>query len=232
VTLARRIDPKSIRKEIQSLATELHEMRDKADKKLVRLSNLVATVSELKLFREWKHPKTGKNYKTFDSWLGAEVRESRSSVYRFIGVRQYLKSLPDSKLEEIGIMRCFELVKIAREQPTMLPRFLKEIEKNPQLEVVTLKAMVSNTLAGGEFDSGEYESIEFVVKKEDAPYVHKALAVMQAVEAVANPDAPSGRGVHLVSLCQEYLSGREQVAILKNLEEAGAFNKAAWKIEE
>lgn len=226
------VDSSAIRKEIQSLADKLHDMRGEADKKLARLSNLVATVSELKLFREWKHPKTRKYYKTFDSWLSAEVRESRSSVYRFIGVRQHLKSIPDSRLESIGASRCFELVKVAREKPTMLPRFLKEIEKNPELEVVTLRAMVSNTLAGGHFDSGEYESIEFVVKKEDAPYVHKTLAVMQAVEPVSNPEAASGRGVHLISICQEYLSGREQVAILRNLEEAGAFSKAAWKIEE
>jgi len=225
------VDSKAIRREIQLLADELHDMRGKADRKLARLSNLVATVSKLKLFREWKNPK-GKFYKTFDSWLSSEVRESRSSVYRFIGVRQHLKSLSDSRLESIGASRCFELVKVARDKPKMLPRFLKEIEKNPELEVVTLRAMVSNTLAGGAFDSGEYESIEFVVKKEDAPYVHKTLAVMQAVEPVSNPDAASGRGVHLISICQEYLSGRDQVAILKSLEEAGAFNRAAWKIEE
>jgi hypothetical protein len=228
--LARNSD--AIRKQIQELTSWLRETRDKADKKIVTLAILVTKVQQQKLYKEWKDPHTKKFYKTFGGWMHAEIKESRANVYRFIGVREHLKNIPDKKLEEIGNTRCFELVKIARDKPSMLGRFIKAIEKKPDMPVITLRTMVANTLAGGGFDSGQYDSIEFVVKREDAPYVHKALAVMQAVDAVSNPETPSGRGVHLIGLCQEYLSGREQVSILKRLEEAGAFSHAAWKIEE
>jgi hypothetical protein len=86
-------------------------------------------------------------------------------------------------------------------------------------------------LAGSHPDSGRYDRIEFAVKTEDAAYVFKALAVMQALEAVDNSETAAGRGVHLVSLAQEYLSGRDQTKILKKLEEAGAFSKSAFAVE-
>jgi hypothetical protein len=227
-----KIDSDKIRKEIQELTGRLREIKGEAEHKIVRLANQVFLVQKHELYLHWKDPATGKLYTGFDSWLRAEVSESRSSVYRFLGIKEHLSDVPDETLEKIGSSRCFELVRVAREKPSMLPRFLKDLEKDPEIPLFTIQQRVVNTLAGSHPDSGRYDRIEFAVKVEDAPYVFKALAVMQALEAVDNPETAAGRGQHLISLAQEYLSGREQTKILKKLEEAGAFSKSAFAIEE
>lgn len=223
-----------IRKEIVGLVTELHDMREKADKKLVRLSDLVHKVQKEQLFRNWTNPKTRKLFTSFEDWIREDVRQSKASVYRFIGVKEHLK-LPDSTLEKIGASRCFELVKVAKEKPKMLQRIVKEIDKNPDLPLFTLQQMVTSVLSGGHFDSGQYERIDFAVKVEDSDDVHKAFVVMQSMEPVKNPEAASGRGLHLLNLCQEFLSQKEARAALKRLEDAGAFKvngNSNFRIEE
>lgn len=224
-------DGSKIRKEVIDLSKWLHATRDETEKKFMRLANLVHQVQRRQLFRSWIDPATKKPYRSFDSWLFSEVGQSRASVYRYLGLKDYLKNVPDGVLEEIGSSRCFELAKVGREKPSLLPRFLKEIKEHPDLPVVSLRNMVANSLAGGSFDSGHYEEICFVVKCEDLPYVHKALAVMQAMDAVENPDTVAGRGVHLVSLAQSFLSGNEESKILKQLEDVGAFSKTPFKVE-
>jgi hypothetical protein len=202
------------------------------ERDVVGLANRTFLVQKYQLFRLRINPATKKKYATFTEWISNEVHSSRASNFRFLGVKKYLSEVPNETLEEIGKSRCFELAKVGREKPSLLPRFLKEIEKHPEIPVVSLHNMVANSLAGGTFDSGRYEEISFVVKAEDLAYVKKALAVMQAMEAVENPDTAAGRGVHLVSLSQEFLSGKEESKILKQLEAAGAFNgKSAFKVE-
>jgi len=226
------VNSNKIRAEIQELAGWLRKTRDEGESKIVRLAGLVLTVQEKKLYREWKDPATKKFYPSFDSWLRAEIKESRASIYRFMGVKEYLKSVPIETLETIGSSRCFELAKVGREKPSLLPRFLKEIKEHPDIPVVSLRSMVANSLAGGSFDSGRYEEVCFVVKSEDMAYVKRALVVMQAEEAVESPDTAAGRGVHLVSLCQEYLAGDEAARVLKALEEAGAFKNTPFTMED
>jgi hypothetical protein len=212
----------AIRGEIKTLVDDLATMRKQVESKVVRLSNLVAKVRDKQMFREWINPKTRKPFKSFEDWIKVEVKASKASVYRFIGVKEHL-NLPDETLEMIGTSRAFELVKVAKEKPKMLPRIVKEIEKHPDMSVFTVQQMVTNVIEGHNFDSGQYERMDFALKVEDVPMVRKAFAVMQAIEPVKNPEAASGRGLHLVSLCQEYLSGREEREMLKRLEDAGAF---------
>jgi len=231
--LAKKIDHSALRKKIKDLSDELQQLHDKAEHKLVELSNLVHKVQKGQLFREWTNPETRKPFNSFEDWIRVDVKQSKASVYRFIGVKEHLK-LPDKTLELIGSSRCFELVKVAKEKPKQLARFVKEIEKNPALPFFSLQQMVANTIAGHHFDSGRYERMDFAIKVEDLDEVKKAFAVMQALEPVKNPEAASGRGLHLVSLCQEFLSGREERETLKRLEKAGAFvnGNINFKIEE
>lgn len=224
----------ALRKEIKDLADELQELHDKVEHKLVRLSNLVHKVQQKQLFREWINSETKKPFKSFEDWIKVDVRQSKASVYRFIGVKTHLK-LPDKTLEMIGTSRCFELVKVAKDKPKQLARIVKEIEKKPDMPLFTLQQMVTNVMSGQHFDSGEYRRWEFAVKVEDETDVVKAFAVLQAMDPVKNPEAPSGRGLHLVNLCQDLLCGREEREILKRLEKAGAFtngNATNFKIEE
>jgi hypothetical protein len=219
-----------IRKEIKELSTWLLSTHEEAQHKMVRLANLVATVQKKQLWREWKNPKTGKLFTTFDSWIDIELRQSKASVYRFIGVKEHL-DLPDSTLEMIGKSRCFELVKVAKEKPKLLPRIVQEIKKNPDMPVFTLQQIVTNAIAGHHFDSGEYQRLDFAIKVEDIKEVNQAFMVMQAIEPVKNPEAASGRGLHLVNLCREYLSGKEERKVLKRLEDGGAFKNGNTNFE-
>jgi hypothetical protein len=232
MTALARVDGDKIRKEIQDLTGRLREIKDEQEHKIIRLTNRVYTVQKQELYLKWKDPATNKFYVGFDQWLRAEIRESRASIYRFLGVKKYLNDVSDETLEKIGGSKCFELVRVAREKPSMLPKFLKDLEKNPEIPLFTIQQRVVNTLAGVHPDSGRYERIEFAVRSEDASYIFKALAVIQAIEAVDNPESATGRGVHLLSIFQDYLSGREQAKILKKLEEAGAFSKSAFAIVE
>jgi len=220
-----------IRKEIHEIRDELRSMRSRGERKIVRLANLVATVQTKKLYKMWRDPSTRKAYTTFGSWMHAEIQESRASVYRFIGVREHLKEIPNETLEEFGSTKCFELVKVAREKPAMLPHFVKALKKNPEIPLYTLQQQVTNTLAGAHMDSGRYERFDFAVRVEEAITITKALAVMQAIEAVQNPETAAGRGIHLVSICEEYLSGNKETKVLAQLEKAGAFSKAVFEVE-
>lgn len=222
----------ALRKEIKELADELADIREKAEHKVVRLANLVHRVQKTQAFREWINPQTKKTFTSFEDWIKIDVRQSKSSVYRFIGVREHLhKHVPDETLEMIGESRCFELVKIAKEKPKLLPRIVKEIEKNPKMTVFALQQMTTNAIAGHHFDSGEFRRWDFAIKVEDEVEVRQAFAVMQAMEPVKNPDAASGRGLHLVNLCREYLSGKEERKTLKRLEDAGAFKNGNTNFE-
>jgi hypothetical protein len=222
----------ALRKQIRELADELAEIREKAEHKVVRLANLVHRVQKTQVFREWINPQTKKPFTSFEDWIKVDVRQSKSSVYRFIGVKEHLnKHVSDETLEMIGESRCFELVKIAKEKPKQLTRIVKEIEKNPKMTVFALQQMTANVLEGNHFDSGQYERLDFAVKVEDAVEVKQAFAVMQALEPVKNPDAASGRGLHLVNLCREYLSGKEERKALRRLEDAGAFKNGNTNFE-
>jgi hypothetical protein len=220
----------ALRKEIKELVGELAEIREKVEHKVVRLSNLVHKVQKGQLFRGWTNPETKKLFTSFEDWLHVELRQSKASVYRFIGVKEHLK-LPDATLELIGTSRCFELVKVAKEKPKLLPRIVQEIEKNPDMPIFTLQQIVTNAIAGHHFDSGEYQRLDFAIKVEDIKEVNQAFAVMQAIEPVKNPEAASGRGLHLVNLCREYLSGKEERKVLKRLEDGGAFRNGNTNFE-
>jgi hypothetical protein len=220
----------ALRKEIKDLSNELVEIREKVEHKVVRLSNLVHKVQKSQVFRQWVNPQTKKFFTSFEDWIRIDVKQSKSTVYRFIGVKEHLK-LPDETLEMIGESRCFELVKVAKEKPKQLSRIVKEIEKNPKMTVFALQQMTANAIAGHHFDSGEFRRWDFAIKVEDEVEVKQAFAVMQAMEPVKNPDAASGRGLHLVNLCREYLSGKEERKTLKRLEDAGAFKNGNTNFE-
>lgn len=229
-TLAK-IDSSKIRKEIQTLSARLHAIREEADHGLVRLSNLVYTVQQKQLFREWVDPNTKKPFTSFETWIKVDTGQSKASIYRFIGVKEHLK-FADSTLESLGACKCFELVKVAKEKPKILSRLVDHLKKNPDIPLYTVQQLATNAIHGRSWDSGTYERIDFAVKTEDAPVVRKALAVMQAVDGVDHPETAAGRGTLLVSILQDYLSGHEEAKVLTKLEKAGAFNNSSFIVEE
>jgi hypothetical protein len=226
-------DSLKIRKEIQDLSHWLQSTREEAEHKIVRLTNLVHRVQRDQLYKDWEDPAVKKPYRSFQAWIESEVGVSRAQVYRLIDVKEHLK-LSERTLEEFGSSRCFELVKVAKERPKLLARFVEALKKKPDTPLYAVQQMVTNAVASGHFDSGAYERFSFAVKVEDALTIRKALMVIQAQEPAKNPDTDAARGTHLVVLCQEFLLGKEEQRILKKLEEAGAFvnGNVAFKIEE
>jgi hypothetical protein len=211
-----------LRKEIQDLANDLQGIEADAEKKLVKLSNLVHRVQKSQCFREWINPKTRKPFTSFEDWVRIDVKQSKSSVYRFIGVKEHLK-LSDETIEKIGKSRCFELVRVAKERPKELHKIVREIEKHPDTPVYAVTQMATQVLNDAHFDSGQYEKFSFAVKAEEAQDVRRAFLVMQTMEPVKNPESDSGKGYHLVALCQDFLSRPQERKVLKRLEDAGAF---------
>jgi len=231
-TLAK-VDADKIRSEIQAIAGELERTRQEAETKIVRLANLVYEVQRHQLFRQWNDSSTGKPFTTFDTWIKAEVKQSKVQVYRLIGVREHLKEIPDETLEKLGNSKCFELVRVAKSKPSFVPRLLKELEKRPDMLLYELQQRVTSMLSDDRYDSKEYVRLEFSVRAEDVPFIEKALAVENSIEPVNHPDSVTGRGILLVALAQEFISDETHQRRLKILEEAGAFGKGSpFRIEE
>jgi len=231
-TLAK-VDADKIRSEIQAIAGELERTRMEAETKIVRLANLVYEVQRHQLFRQWNDAATGKPFTTFDTWIKAEVKQSKVQVYRLIGVREHLKDVPDETLEKLGNSKCFELARVAKSKPSFVPRLLKELEKRPDMPVYELQQRVSSMLSDGRYDSKAYERYTFAVRVEDVPFVEKALLVENSIEPVTHFDSDSGRGSLLVAICQDFITDEHNRKRLAQLEEAGAFGKnAAFKIQD
>lgn len=226
-------DSSKIRKEIQDLSAWLRDTKEKAEHVIVRMANLVHKVQRDQLWKEWNNQKTKKPYNSFQSWIFAEVDVSRAQVYRLIGVKEHLK-LPEATLEEIGSAKCFEIVKVARERPKLLSKFVQMLKDKPDTPLYVVQQKVTNAVASGHFDSGQFQRFSFAVKVEDALTVTKALMVLQAQEPAKNPDTDTARGAQLLVLCQEYLLDKKAQQILKRLEEAGAFvnGNTPFSIEE
>src|SRR5437899_7820553 len=233
MTTLAKVDADKIRSEIQAIAGELERTRMEAETKIVRLANLVYEVQRHQLFRQWNDATTGKPFTTFDTWIKAEVKQSKVQVYRLIGVREHLKEIPDETLEKLGNSKCFELARVAKSKPSFVPRLLKELEKRPDMPVYELSQRVANILADGRFDSKSYERFTFAVKAEEAVFVEKALMVEHSVEPVAQFDSDSGRGSLLVAICQNFITDENNAKRLEKLEQSGAFGKnSAFKVEE
>lgn len=211
---------------------EIHELRDwfksssaEGQRKWMRMGKLLVKVREEGYWKEWKGPK-GERYTLFDDYMELEVGISKSKGYALLSVIDYLK-LPAAKLEELGKSKCYELARLAREKPKSLGHVLERIEKESQkgpISIERVKTMVSVTLEGSHLPNGHYVTLDFLLREGDQfGVVSRALQVLQAEEPVESPTGSAARGVHLVSLCQEFLTEESHKKTEKQLEKAGAF---------
>lgn len=219
---------------------EIHELRDwfkssstEGQRKWMRLGKLLTKVRDEGYWKTWRGPR-GQSYTLFDDYMEGEVGISKSKGYALLNVVDYLK-LPIAKLEELGKSACYELARVGKEMPKSLPRVIARIDKEAEKGPVSLqriKTMVAVTLEGSHLPSGRYTSLDFLLAEESAGVVIKALKVMQAEEPLENPAGPAARGVHLKSICEEFLSGEDQKRTLKQLEKAGAFTNSNFILED
>jgi hypothetical protein len=219
----------SLRQQIRDEAAWFKTTGGEAQKRWMKLAHLLCTARNSSAWKDWKK-KDGKCFQTFDDYIETEVGVSKSKGYMMMDVVDHLK-LPAPKLEELGKTRCYELARAAREKPKSFGRVLEKVRKNPEMTVGEVKTLVDAHIAGRSLHTERYARIEFVVKDDDMQTVEEALAVMQAQEPVDIPDSAFGRGVHLISIAQEYLSGEEETKILKELKKSGFFRKTPFQLE-
>ena len=213
-----------VRAEIKDLVKWFKENSSLGQKKWMRLAHLLRDVRDNQMWKEWKAG-SGKKFATFDDYVEGEVGISKSKAYYMLDVVDHLKSQMSARdMEQIGKTACYELARVAKDKPKAFDRVLAKVKKNPDMPIGQIKNIVSAALEGRALDAGDYERVEFLVKGADYLVVMKALTVMQTDDPVERPDGPFGRGVHLVSMCQEILSDEHYRAIYKKLDKAGAFD--------
>lgn len=231
--MAQELTASEIRKEIRELSSWFRTANSEGERRWMRLGRLLVKVREEGYWKGWKDPE-GKVFTLFDDYMQAEVGISKSKGYALLSVCDNLK-LPIAKLEELGKSACYELSRIGREKPKSLPKVLSQIEKESAKGPVSLariRTMVAVTLEGAHLTNGRYSTLDFLLPEERAGVVIKALKVLQAEEPLENPAGPAARGIHLISLCEEFLSSEDHKKTAKQLEKAGAFTNSNFILEE
>lgn len=227
------VSQKEIRKEVHELRDWFRLQNAEGQRKWMRLGKLLVKIRDEGYWKEWEGP-DNRSYTLFDDYMEKEVGVSKSKCYALINVVENLK-LPVSKMEELGKSACYELARVGKEKPKALQRILDRIEKESEKGPVSLqriRTMVNVVLEGSHLPSGKYINLDFLLAEDRASVVMKALKVIQAEEPVEEPSSPAARGIHLLSICEEYLSGEAQKKTLKKLEKAGAFDNTPFKLEE
>ena len=220
--------PEEIRAQVKEEAEWFRVTGREAQRRWMKLGNLLQVVRDRVLWKDWKA--NGKTFQTFDHYVEEEVGVSKSKVYMMLGVVDHLsKKLSHTRMEELGKTRCYELARLAAERPKQLDRVLQKVENNPNIPVNEVRDIVEAAIENRAYE--RFQRLEFAVKEGDVATVIEALAVMQAGEPVENPDSASGRGVHLVNVCREYLSGEEETRVLKELKKNGFFKKVPFELE-
>jgi hypothetical protein len=198
----------------------------------LRIAWSILRIRDKMCWREWQSAETKKKFETFTQWLAEECQiGGRSKVYDLMGVVENLK-LPPEKLLEFGKTKCYELVKVAKNRPKQLAKMVSYLEKNPELPVDEVKQSVANVLSGQAMGSRKFVRVELLVAQDAIPTFRKGIAVMQAISPVSEPQSAIGQGLLLSKVCQEYLSGKVETKVLKELEAAGAFETTRFQLEE
>jgi hypothetical protein len=223
-----------IRKEIHQLRDWFRESSAEGQRKWMRMGKLLVKVRDEGYWKGWKGPRN-ESYSLFDEYVEKEVGISKSKAYALLSVCDNLK-LPMSQLEELGKSACYELSRLAREKPKSLIRVLERIEKESEKGPVNLqrvRTMVSIALDGSSSLNGSYTTLDFLLREDQVKVVIRALTVLQAEDPLESPSGPAARGVHLVSLCQEFLTEESHKKTEKQLEKAGAFKpNTNFQLEE
>lgn len=219
--------PEVVRQRIKETREWIARIGKEAQKRWMRLGSDLQIVRDKVLWKDWRDGK-GRKFPTFDDYVQSEVGVSKSKVYYLLSVADNLK-LPPARLEDLGKTKCYELARVAQERPKEFPRILQRIEKDPEMTVNEVRDIVESAIAGRAVE--HYTRLDFAVKEGDVQTIVEALAVMQAQEPVENSDSASGRGVHLVNICREYLTDEEAIEVLKGLKKAGFFKKVPFELE-
>jgi hypothetical protein len=185
----------------------------------MRITNVIFRIQEKGYWRQYRSA-AGKPYPSFDAWIDAECTIKHTAVFSLLRIQRALNGKIDSgTMEKLGKSKCYELAKVAESKPKELRPLVDRILTNGMTYEETKRA-VSNVVEGYHYDFGGFKTFEFRVPVTDAEVVEDAILVCQALEPQQNPDAESARGIHLVSICQEFLLDPNNSGVLKQFRQA------------
>jgi hypothetical protein len=175
-------------------------------------------------FKVFPAPKKIGVFRTIDQWIRTELKESRSTVFNLIRIGKHLKGYDAGDLEKIGYSKVIELSRVARDRPKKAKEFEKLLRSKPDLTITDVKRIAANILADQHYDETNWVHFHFSLKDKEANVVRDALAVQQVLEPQDDPESPTAIGIHMRSICEEYLSGEEQKRVKSQIRRAGNTN--------
>jgi hypothetical protein len=217
-----------VREHVASLQKALAEVE-------TRWMQLADAVYEIQLKGYWRlySDSKGASYPSFDAWIDAECTVKHSTVFSVLRVRRTLDGKLDrNTIERLGRSRCYELVKVAESKPRELQPLVDKVLSS-EWTCQQTKQAVANVVRGFHYDDGGFKILEFHIPAADVETVEQAILVGQATEPCQNPDSEAARGIHLVSICQEFLLDPNNSDVLKQFRQARqSMQKCEFAVED
>jgi hypothetical protein len=204
-----------VRQRVHELVHWLGETHEQVSQKLVELAELCRIVRDFRLWAEWVCAETGRRYESFHQWLKAEVGANRSVVYRLLAVADRAALNPPT-MRKLGLRGCLRLAQVARHDPGKARELVRRLEAGENLQPADIDQAIAEVATG----KPKAVWIEVAVDPETAERIETALLVENVLDPVEQPETPWGRGQLLYGICEEYLSGEEQIRVLETLRKA------------
>jgi hypothetical protein len=213
------------RQELQQDLKRMSELRTEADKLMPRVGFNVVKIRDEKWWRLWTSKKSKHAFESFGQWIEEEAEPfglgARSKVYELISIAENLREIPKSKVMEFGHSKCVQLARVARHKPKQLGKVIGLLEKNPEMPVREVMDAVANVLAGQHLENRVYRQMNFALNAEDYKAISQAIKVKQIMDPLPDPDSFAAPGIHLANMIRDFMSGAEQISVLKQLDKYG-----------
>lgn len=231
-----KLSPEQLRSQLREDIKWLRESETTREWREMRIGFAIVQIRDEGYWRKWKAG-DGDKFKSFTQWLDEDCNVGkRSKIYSLMDVATNLKNVSVEDMVKLGKTKCYELARVGRHKPSALPKVIEYINRAERreepLSVDDVKQVCANALSGQHLGSQSFKTIEFLVPADAALTVRKALAVMDAQEPVQDPKSSVGMGMLLVKIVTDYLSGKVETQVLKELEKAGAFETSKFRLVE
>ena len=221
-----------VREEFRSAARKKLELAKEDDKCTVALGRSAYEMQKEKYWLLLK-ARNGKPFQSFEHWMREDgFGIHRTTILDAILVIKQFKGVPSKVMDEIGSSKCEELARVKRDRPDKFNAVLKMVREAPDMTFKEVRDLATTVVANK--DGGaltRWTRMEFALREEDAAVVRQALIVAGVEHPIANADTPYALGAQLKSICDEYLTGEDQIRIWKKLDAAGAFTGTRFKLE-
>jgi len=178
----------------------------KAERAGIRLGRLLAQLHDHKYYLEC-------GCDSEEDYIHKVFPQSRAQYYKLLTIGSALASYPVHQLEEYGISKCQDLVRIQRHSGGVIPENWFLHAKADDRD--TFRRRVREHVTGKALPAGpeeEYQVIHFKIHGDDIMIINEALRIAALESGSAKSD-----GYNLKNICADFLAGHnEEGARLKN----------------